>query len=274
MAARVVRPKARPRELLDHADPSTPSAKVVLSHVMSSTIRPPTPAVLTSRSTPVAPDKHDPKQEEEAREAETPESPSHLSPPYRCCTLPSSSQRWDGYTGKHLAAAPPPRCLRLGPINSQSCPPNIWERRWWGCGKNDCLRGELFGEDARTNEGQRREDRHPERVTHVADHEIKSPRATCRGLLWSSEYFCGVTIRTELGKLQKKPHKTLSFFRFMSFAFMSVVITALSSSTVVGQRHRKRDWWYYRQMNMFPLPITVPKSDLNARRLCKYSTSF
>lgn len=68
-------------------------------------------------------------------------------------------------------------------------------------------------------------------------------------------------LQTELGKLQKKTHKALSFFRFMSFAFMLVVITELSSSTVVGQRHRKRDWWYYRQMNMFPLPITAPKSN-------------
>lgn len=64
------------------------------------------------------------------------------------------------------------------------------------------------------NEGQLREDRHPGRVTQVADHEIKSPRATCRGLLLSSEYFCGATIPTNrTGEITKKMHETLSFFR-------------------------------------------------------------
>lgn len=144
-------------------------------HLLSSTIRPPMPAVLTSRSTPVAPGQTWSQTGGGAGGRNTPESPPHLSPPYSCCTLPSSSQRWDGYTGKHLAAAPPPWCLRLGPVNGQSCPPNIWERRWWGCGKNGCLKEELVGEHARTNQGQLQEDRHPERVTQVADHEIRKP---------------------------------------------------------------------------------------------------
>lgn len=38
--------------------------------------------------------------------------------------------------------------------NDQSCPLNIWEKRWWGYGKNSSLRGELCGEHVR-NERRR-----------------------------------------------------------------------------------------------------------------------
>lgn len=75
MAARVVRPKAQPHELLDYADPSTPAAKVDLSHVKIFICSPlpfalPRQQSLPADQHPSHPDKHDLKQEE-AREAET-----------------------------------------------------------------------------------------------------------------------------------------------------------------------------------------------------------
>lgn len=123
-------------------------------------------------------------------------APPHLSPPLSRHTLLSGTQKiaWickqtSGCCNSFIM----PEAGGQPPANPN--PPNIWERRRWGCGKNGCLGGELCGECARTNEGQRWEDQPPERVTKV----------TSRGRLRSNSTFRdrtqGITNKKKKGKL-------------------------------------------------------------------------
>lgn len=70
-------------------------------------------------------------------EAET--HPESLPPPFTSVLLLAAARRFPahkrqhGYASKHLAAAPPPRCPRLGPATGQSCPQHLGEEtmRMW-----------------------------------------------------------------------------------------------------------------------------------------------